>query len=98
VIHVAPCSCELHVRIRELEAELELTKATSDQFMHDALDQKAHAEKAEAAARTEAGAAKIHFEARQRLKARVAELERELESKAWNMLEPSPEARESKGD
>ncbi len=23
MIHVAPCSCELHVRIRELEAELD---------------------------------------------------------------------------
>jgi len=29
MIHVAPCSCELHVRIRELEAELAATREIS---------------------------------------------------------------------
>src|SRR6267378_4946364 len=79
MIHVAPCSCELHVRIRELEREKALTQGFVD------LTERARAEKAEAE-RDEA-LAKVTA-----IQARVADLrERLRHAGRWNV---DDEARE----
>ena len=64
-------------RIKSLHAETELKALYANGWRTGrwVADLKARAERAEAAARTEATAAQIHFEARQRLEARVKELE-----------------------
>jgi hypothetical protein len=92
MIHVAPCSCELHVKIRELEAELadaldnnrderaDFEKATVE-YLASLNDSKARAEKAEATLKEKEKIA-IGVEWFQRMtdaKVRVAELEAEHE-------------------
>ena len=68
-----PCPL-VRERIREFEAELAnpVRAELIDMLNQRLAKMQANAERAEAAARTEAGAAQIHFEARTRLEARVA--------------------------
>jgi hypothetical protein len=92
VIHIAPCSCELHVRIRELEAEVTrlTTIGTIEATKAEWLEMRARAEKAERGM-------KAWIEKATLAEARVAELEGYLKKGAGLTFEEY-KARESKGE
>lgn len=82
-IHLAPCQCELHVKIRELEAERERWVASveaANRAQKAYRDEKARAEKAEASLEHQEvlwiEREHVLLKGTEALQARVAELER----------------------